>query len=264
MNLRSQNLTKDYISSYDRDIIGGLPIRIKHVGILALNFAFILLIGLLTISLASEDVSSLVKAITPGTVLIQTYGTNGEDLKQGSGFFINDDGDIVTCAHVMKGYTSGDVVTSDQKKYKIKGVKSADLINDLAIVSTYVKAESSQNYGIPKPNMIYDPVSMTLRPVAKNSFISLKLSTTIPEVGQEIIVIGTPLGLENTVSTGIISAIRDNKIQITAPISPGSSGSPVLNMDGGSNWNCCISNAQWTKFELCRSNKSDPEHFSKR
>jgi hypothetical protein len=65
----------------------------------------------------------------------------------------------------------------------------------------------------------------------------LSLSKTVPEVGERIIVYGSPLGLENTVSDGIVSAIRDipefgKIIQITAPISPGSSGSPVLNMKG--------------------------------
>jgi S1-C subfamily serine protease len=51
--------------------------------------------------------------------------------------------------------------------------------------------------------------------------------------GQKIIVIGNPLGLEGSVSEGIISAIRTDEglVQITAPISPGSSGSPVMTED---------------------------------
>jgi hypothetical protein len=56
-------------------------------------------------------------------------------------------------------------------------------------------------------------------------------------VGQAVIAIGNPLGLERTVSDGLISAIRGRngffqKIQISAPISPGSSGGPLLNMQG--------------------------------
>jgi serine protease Do len=58
------------------------------------------------------------------------------------------------------------------------------------------------------------------------------LNTTPSEVGQEIIVVGGPYGFENTVSDGIVSAIRENRTQITAPISPGSSGGPVVNMKG--------------------------------
>ena len=55
-------------------------------------------------------------------------------------------------------------------------------------------------------------------------------------VGQKVIAIGSPQGLENTVSDGILSGVRDYKsiryLQITAPISPGSSGGPVLNESG--------------------------------
>ena len=59
----------------------------------------------------------------------------------------------------------------------------------------------------------------------------------VPSEGEDIFVIGNPLGLESTVSTGIISAVRDipafgKILQITAPISPGSSGSPVINSKG--------------------------------
>ncbi|MDH3531162.1 MAG: tetratricopeptide repeat protein, partial [Acidobacteriota bacterium] len=60
---------------------------------------------------------------------------------------------------------------------------------------------------------------------------------TSPEEGESIVVIGNPYGLEGSVSNGIVSAVREipgygRIIQITAPISPGSSGSPVVNMRG--------------------------------
>ena len=55
-----------------------------------------------------------------------------------------------------------------------------------------------------------------------------------PKLGESIVVIGSPLGLETTVSNGIVSSIRGKSgiIQITAPVSPGSSGSPVFNSKG--------------------------------
>jgi S1-C subfamily serine protease len=64
-------------------------------------------------------------------------------------------------------------------------------------------------------------------------FLTLGKSTTAVE-GQKVIVIGNPTGLTGTVSDGIISAFRENRspIQIIAPISPGSSGSPVMDEDG--------------------------------
>lgn len=67
-------------------------------------------------------------------------------------------------------------------------------------------------------------------------FNYLPISKIIPPKGSKVFVIGNPQDLSNTVSTGIISSIRlDNqvqKIQITAPISNGSSGSPIMNSDG--------------------------------
>ncbi len=59
----------------------------------------------------------------------------------------------------------------------------------------------------------------------------------MPQEGESIVVIGNPFGLEGSVSNGIVSAVREISgygriIQITAPISPGSSGSPVVNMFG--------------------------------
>jgi tetratricopeptide (TPR) repeat protein len=67
--------------------------------------------------------------------------------------------------------------------------------------------------------------------------IPLPVSPAAPRVGEKVVVIGSPLGLDQTVSDGIVSAIREipkfgKIIQMTAPISPGSSGSPVLNMKG--------------------------------
>jgi len=63
----------------------------------------------------------------------------------------------------------------------------------------------------------------------------LTMSSSVTEVSERIIVIGNPLGFEQSVSDGIVSAVREipgfgNIIQITAPISSGSSGSPVLKL----------------------------------
>ena len=167
--------------------------------------AALVILGLTPISIAAEDISSLVKQVMPGVVLIQTYDSNGNGLGQGSGFVISKDGDVVTCYHVMRGYFTATVTTADEKIFQVKNVTALNKSEDLVRISL-----SSDNH----------------------SFSNLSLNTTTPEVGQEVIAIGGPLGLEKTVSQGIVSAIRNNTIQITAPISPGSSGGPVFNMNG--------------------------------
>ena len=157
-----------------------------------------------------ESLPSLIKKIKPSVVIIFAYDNKGEFLKLGSGFFINQRGDIITNYHVLQGASSADIKTSDGKTYPI----------------TYIVAEDEQSDII---RLSVDIPSQYVYP--------LSLSAIFPEVGERIIVYGSPLGLEKTVSDGIVSAIRDvpaygKVIQITAPVSPGSSGSPVLNMQG--------------------------------
>jgi S1-C subfamily serine protease/Tfp pilus assembly protein PilF len=157
-----------------------------------------------------ENLPSLIKRIKPSTVIIFTYDDKGEFLKLGSGFFISQNGDVITNYHVIQGASSAEIKTADEKTYPITYILAGDEQNDLIRLSVNIPSQD-----------VYP----------------LSLSQTIPEVGERIIVYGSPLGLENTVSDGIVSAIRDipdygRIIQITAPISPGSSGSPVLNLQG--------------------------------
>jgi tetratricopeptide (TPR) repeat protein len=111
---------------------------------------------------------------------------------------------------VFEGAGSAEVRTSDGKTYPITHIVAFDEQNDIIRLSVDIPSK----YVLP-----------------------LSLSKTTPEIGERIIVYGSPLGLENSVSDGIVSSVRkifdyDKIIQITAPISPGSSGSPVLNMKG--------------------------------
>lgn len=157
-----------------------------------------------------ENLPSLIKRIEPSTVIVFTYDKKGNFLRLGSGFFINQNGDIITNYHVIQGAGSAEVKTSDGKTYPITHIVAVDKQNDIIRLSVNI------------PSQYVHPLS---------------LSRTLPEVGERIIVYGSPLGLEKTVSDGIVSAIREvpgygKLIQITAPISPGSSGSPVLNMKG--------------------------------
>jgi tetratricopeptide (TPR) repeat protein len=161
-------------------------------------------------ALAQEKLPEIVKKIEPSTVVILTYDKDGKIIGQGSGFFISEEGDIITNRHVLAGAHRAEVKTSSGKVYTITLIVAEDKEADIIRVSVNIPKES-------------------VRP--------LSLSSSIPEVGERVAVIGSPLGLERTVSDGIVSAVREipafGKIyQITAPISPGSSGSPVVNMKG--------------------------------
>lgn len=63
-------------------------------------------------------------------------------------------------------------------------------------------------------------------------FPILELSEGLPDIGDAVVVIGSPFGLEGSVVTGIVSAHREGYIQFSAPVSPGDSGGPVLEADG--------------------------------
>jgi S1-C subfamily serine protease len=142
--------------------------------------------------------------------VILTYNREGKILGQGSGFFINKEGDVITNYHVLQEANRAVIRTTDGRDYPIKKVLAEDTEGDLIRVSVDISEEAVS---------------------------PLILATQLPEVGERVIVIGTPLGLDKTVSDGIVSAVRampkfGNIIQVTAPISPGSSGSPVINMKG--------------------------------
>jgi tetratricopeptide (TPR) repeat protein len=151
----------------------------------------------------------LVRRIKPSAVAIETYDARGEKLSRGSGFFIDTDR-VVTNRHVIEGATRAEIHSSTGNVYPVKGVLAVDAEGDIALL----KVDAP-------PNQI--------RP--------LPLERTSPQEGESVVVIGNPFGLEGSVTNGIVSAVRDiptfgRIIQITAPISPGSSGSPVVNMQG--------------------------------
>jgi tetratricopeptide (TPR) repeat protein len=160
---------------------------------------------------ASQDLlPDLVRRIKPSAVAIETFDSRGEKLSRGSGFFVENDR-IVTNRHVIEGAYRAEVHSSTGAVYPVKGVLAVDAEGDLALLKIDL------------------PTTNQVRP--------LPLDKTSPQEGESVVVIGNPLGLEGSVTNGIVSAVRDiptfgRIIQITAPISSGSSGSPVVNMQG--------------------------------
>jgi len=137
------------------------------------------------------------------------YTSDGENTLQGSGFFISSDGIGVSNYHVFKGTKRGaEVIKLESgEELKITEVIVADEENDFIIFK--------------------------VKPFGKTNYI--KRAASLPEIGDEVFAIGNPEGLEHTLSKGIISGYRGkNKglIQTTTAITHGSSGGPLLNMNG--------------------------------
>lgn len=171
---------------------------------------FLLFFTVVLSSSGQENLPALIKKIEPSVVVILTYGGEGKMVGQGSGFFVSKDGDVITSFHVLQGASRAEVKTSEGKVYSVNRVLAEDNEGDLIRVSVDIPKGAAQ---------------------------PLRLSSNFPEVGERILVIGTPFGLEKTVSDGIVSAVREvpgfgKIIQVTAPISSGSSGSPVVNLNG--------------------------------
>lgn len=134
----------------------------------------------------------------------------GNTISTGSGFLISKNGMVATNYHVVD-----DVIN--------KGAEAIIKLPNNSIL-------------IPKRFFAYDGQNdiALIQTNSKNTpFIKLETKQK-PCEGDDVFVIGSPLGLEWSISNGIISSIRADGsiIQITAPISPGSSGSPVLNSNG--------------------------------
>jgi len=158
---------------------------------------------------AAGGIPELVENLAPSVVTIFTEGGLG------SGVVYSEDGLIITNEHVISGNTRVEVGFADGQR--VQGtVKASDPVTDLALVQADRK-------GLPKP--VYQ--------------------STLPKVGEGALVLGSPLGFENTATAGIISGLHRSipgsasnslslvdLIQTDAPISPGNSGGAVINMRG--------------------------------
>ena len=134
----------------------------------------------------------------------------GRETSMGSGVIIHADGTILTNAHVVKGASEIVAKLPDGRTFKAVSFAADDDV-DLAVV----KIQGEQ------------------LPVA-----ALGNSDTL-EVGQWVVAIGNPFGLEHTVTAGVVSALRRNSgesqedfIQTDAAINPGNSGGPLVDLRG--------------------------------
>ena len=157
----------------------------------------------------AQSVPELAQKALAATVSLEMQDENGDTLKRGSGFFVRR-GLIATNFHVIDGAAKGYAkLVNTATTYPIEGVTAANEANDLALLK--VSAHGINPLDLGKSDAV--------------------------QIGETVYVAGNPLGLEGTSSDGIISGRRDSagkkeRLQMTAPISPGSSGGPVLNRKG--------------------------------
>jgi serine protease Do len=156
----------------------------------------------------SKSLRQLVKMAEPCVFLIYALDEEDKITGSGTGFFINEYGLAVSNHHVFKGAKQWKIKTKSGKYHPVTSVIHSDKDIDYIIFKV---------------------------DVAQTSY--LHLSEQLPEKGEDIFVLGNPKGLESTVTRGVVSAFRslharNDFIQIDAAISPGSSGSPVMNMQG--------------------------------
>jgi S1-C subfamily serine protease len=173
-------------------------------------------------------VNEIYRKDSPGVVLVEStqspqaspvdpFGQQGGGTATGSGFVIDEDGHIVTNAHVVDGAESVQVTLGEDGESFDADVVGADPSTDIAVLQ--VDAPDDQ-----------------LHPLTLGDSGSVK-------VGDPVVAIGNPFGLDRTVTAGIVSALQreisspngftiNDVIQTDAPINPGNSGGPLLDAAG--------------------------------
>jgi hypothetical protein len=156
-----------------------------------------------------KDIPAIAKA-AKGAIVTIVMANNDDPIARGTGFLVRPDGLIVTNYHVIQTGNVAMVKFADGTILSVDGVVAANKVRDLAIIKIRGKSFRTLTFG----------------------------NSDRIQIGEDVVAIGNPLGLELTVSNGILSGIRTDEkeggkfLQITAPISHGSSGGPLFNMFG--------------------------------
>ena len=157
---------------------------------------------------SAQNAEQIAEKALAATVYLEMTDSNNQSLGFGSGFFVGQN-QIATNFHVIVGSVRGTAkLVGKHTKYTIESIIATDEKNDLALLEVRMSG---------------------IQPLPLGDSDTVK-------IGQPVYVAGNPEGLEGTFSDGIISSLREEYnqklIQMTAPVSKGSSGGPVLNRKG--------------------------------
>ena len=180
--------------------------RNSHICLKILSIALLLIFGITSAN--AQTAQQVAKKAFDSTVLLVMEDANGQPLSLGSFFFVSN-GEIASNLHVVEGAVRGYAkLVGKKRKYEIEAIIAVDPDRDLVVLK----------------------ISGSTAPA-----LALGDSDAV-QVGESVYAVGNPKGLEGTFSQGIVNSIRDigsdKLLQITAAISPGSSGGPVMNDKG--------------------------------
>jgi hypothetical protein len=152
--------------------------------------------------------SQIFKDASPAVVIITTKAIGEIPSGTGSGFIIKENGIILTCLHVVSCAQGIEVKTKDGRVLPMVGIIAFDPIRDVCLLK-----------------------------VAASGLAVIPLGSSEKlEIGAKVFTIGAPLNLAYTISDGLFSGYRKlfsrKTIQLSAPISPGNSGGPVIDIYG--------------------------------
>ena len=171
---------------------------------------FIYIVVLCLFTSCEKSVTEIIKDAEASSFIIYTYDEFGAPMGSGSGFFIDKKGIGVTNYHVLDGSVKAIIKLVDETEYEIDQVLSSDRKSDL--------------------------VEFTIKNSNNKTFNHVDFSPKMPEKGETVYCVSCPVGLESSASDGIVSSYREDRhgkiVQVTVPISQGSSGSALLNKDG--------------------------------
>ena len=170
-------------------------------------FAFVVIFCLLS---CAKDTKDILKHAEMATFIIYTFDEHGAPAGSGSGFFFDQNGTGITNYHVLDKCMKAILRLKDGKEYEIDQVLASDKKWDVVKFSTLHESTEEFRY--------------------------LKFSRKAIEQGEKVYNIGAPMGLEQTFTDGLVSSLRTDThgevVQVSIPISPGSSGSPIMNESG--------------------------------
>ncbi|MFC1496346.1 trypsin-like peptidase domain-containing protein [Candidatus Margulisiibacteriota bacterium] len=169
---------------------------------------FVLL--LISSSLAEVAIPAAVNKVAESSVVLLVKKPGQKYQIFGNGFVVGRGRKVITGFHIIEGFTEADVITSDNTHYKVHKLHCNDQTGDIACLLT----------NLPR------------------KIIPLKISAELPKKGDEIYLVEKAHSLQPYIKRGIVLFVGKvpdfggEVIQISNPISPGASGSPVVNKNG--------------------------------